>query len=114
MSPSAFIYDALRTPRGRGKSTGSLHTVKPVTLAASLLDALRKRNPTLDEKQISDIVFGVVSPLGEQGQVIPKTAAMLAGYPETTGGIQVNRFCGSGLEAVNIAAQKVVPVGTPW
>jgi acetyl-CoA C-acetyltransferase len=105
--PEAFIYDVLRTPRGRGKASGSLHSVKPIDLVVGLLDELRKRNPTLDEQRVSDVVLGVVSPVGEQGQVIAKTAALVAGFPETTGGIQVNRFCGSGLEAVNIAAQKV-------
>ncbi|WP_370937364.1 acetyl-CoA C-acetyltransferase [Amycolatopsis sp. cg13] len=103
----AFVYDALRTPRGRGKASGSLHEVKPVSLVVGLIDALRKRNPTLDEDRISDLVLGVVSPVGEQGQVIAKTAALAAGLPDTVGGVQVNRFCGSGLEAVAIAAQKV-------
>ncbi|HEV8560243.1 MAG TPA: acetyl-CoA C-acetyltransferase [Actinophytocola sp.] len=108
VSPSeAFIYDAIRTPRGRGKNTGSLHGTKPISLVVGLIDELRKRNPTLDEDRISDILLGVVSPIGDQGMDIAKTAAILAGMPATVGGVQLNRFCASGLEAVNMAAQKV-------
>ncbi|MEO9221400.1 MAG: acetyl-CoA C-acetyltransferase [Mycobacteriaceae bacterium] len=106
MSSDAFIYDAFRTPRGRNKN-GSLHSVKPVTLLVGLIDELRKRNPTLDTNQIDDFVAGVVSPVGDQGSVIPRTAALAAGLPVTVAGLQINRFCGSGLEAVNTAAQKV-------
>jgi acetyl-CoA C-acetyltransferase len=106
-SPEAFIYDAIRTPRGRGKNTGSLHGTKPISLVVGLIDELRKRNPTLDEDRISDILLGVVSPIGDQGMDIAKTAAILAGMPDTVGGVQLNRFCASGLEAVNMAAQKV-------
>ncbi len=107
MATEAFIYDALRTPRGRGKPTGSLHGVKPVSLVVGLIDEARRRMPELDPARIDDIVLGVVSPLGDQGADIAKTAALAAGLPDTVAGVQVNRFCASGLEAVNIAAQKV-------
>jgi acetyl-CoA C-acetyltransferase len=103
----AYIFDALRTPRGRGKKTGSLYEVKPISLVTGLLDAVRKRNPGLDPARVDDVIMGIVSPLGDQGSVLPKIAALAAGWPETVGGIQLNRFCASGLEAVNIAAQKV-------
>ena len=103
----AYIYDAIRTPRGRGKK-GALHTVKPVTLVVGLVDEMRKRNPTLDVDRIDDMVLGVVSPIGDQGGDIARTAAMVAGLPHTVAGVQLNRFCASGLEAVNTAAQKVV------
>jgi acetyl-CoA C-acetyltransferase len=107
VSTEAFIYDAIRTPRGRGKNTGSLHGTKPISLVVGLIDELRKRNPTLDVDRLSDIVLGVVSPIGDQGSDIAKTAAIAAGLPDTVAGIQLNRFCASGLEAVNVAAQKV-------
>jgi acetyl-CoA C-acetyltransferase len=107
VSTEAFIYDAIRTPRGRGKQTGSLHGTKPISLVVGLIDELRKRNPTADLDRLSDIVLGVVSPVGDQGSDIAKTAAIAAGLPDTVAGIQLNRFCASGLEAVNIAAQKV-------
>jgi acetyl-CoA C-acetyltransferase len=103
----AYVYEAIRTPRGRGKATGSLHEVKPVSLVAGLVDELRARLPDLDPDRIDDLLLGVVTPVGEQGADIAKTAALLAGLPETVGGVQLNRFCASGLEAVNIAAQKV-------
>ncbi|GAA5142187.1 acetyl-CoA C-acetyltransferase [Nocardioides marinquilinus] len=103
----AFIYDHLRTPRGRGKATGSLHEVKPVDLVVGLLDEVRKRNPGLDPGRVDDVVLGVVTPVGEQGGDIAKTAALAAGYPETVAGVQLNRFCASGLEAVNQAAGRV-------
>jgi acetyl-CoA C-acetyltransferase len=103
----AFVYDAIRTPRGRGKKTGSLHGTKPISLVVGLLDELRKRNPTLDADRVSDLLLGVVTPIGDQGSDIAKTAAIAAGLPDTVGGVQLNRFCASGLEAVNIAAQKV-------
>ncbi|MCR2783377.1 MULTISPECIES: acetyl-CoA C-acetyltransferase [unclassified Microbacterium] len=102
----AFIYDAVRTPRGKNKG-GSLHGIKPVDLVVTLIDALRERNPELDAADIDDIVLGVVSPVGEQGGDIARTAALVAGLPESVPGVQVNRFCASGLEAVNLAAQKV-------
>ncbi|MGH3715966.1 MAG: acetyl-CoA C-acetyltransferase [Micromonosporaceae bacterium] len=103
----AYIYEAIRTPRGRGKKSGSLHTVKPISLVVGLIDELRRRYPDLDTALIDDIVMGVVSPIGDQGSVIPKVAAIAAGLPDTVGGVQLDRFCASGLEAVNIAAQKV-------
>jgi len=107
MTAEAFIYDAVRTPRGKGKKTGALHSVKPISLTTGLIDEVRRRNPGLDPAQVDDIVLGVVSPVGEQGAVIARTAAIAAGLPETVAGVQVNRFCASGLEAVNLAAQKV-------
>lgn len=103
----AFLYDALRTPRGKGKKTGALHSVKPISLVTGLLEEVRTRNPQLDPSGIDDLVLGVVTPIGEQGMDIAKTAALAAGLPHTVPGLQVNRFCASGLEAVNIAAQKV-------
>jgi acetyl-CoA C-acetyltransferase len=107
MTAEAFIYDAVRTPRGKGKKTGALHSVKPISLTTGLIDEVRRRNPALDPAQVDDIVLGVVSPVGEQGAVIARTAALAAGLPETVAGVQVNRFCASGLEAVNLAAQKI-------
>ncbi|NYE36489.1 acetyl-CoA C-acetyltransferase [Nocardioides cavernae] len=103
----AFVYDHIRTPRGRGKAVGSLHEVKPVDLVVGLLDELKTRNPTLDPGRVDDVVLGVVTPIGDQGGDIAKTAALKAGYPETVAGVQLNRFCASGLEAVNQAAQRV-------
>ncbi|MDQ4116137.1 MAG: acetyl-CoA C-acetyltransferase [Actinomycetota bacterium] len=105
--PEAYIYDAIRTPRGRGKASGSLHEVKPVSLVIGLIHELRRRYPELDPATIDDVVLGVVSPIGDQGGDIAKTAAIAAGLPETVAGVQLNRFCASGLEAVNTAAQKV-------
>jgi acetyl-CoA C-acetyltransferase len=105
--PEAFVYDALRTPRGRGKASGSLHEVKPISLVVGLIDEIRARHPELDTNQIDDVVLGVVSPIGDQGGDIAKTAAIAAGLPDTVAGVQLNRFCASGLEAVNTAAQKV-------
>jgi acetyl-CoA C-acetyltransferase len=103
----AFVYDHLRTPRGKGKAVGGLHEVKPVDLAVGLLKEIQTRNPSLDLDRVDDVVLGVVSPLGEQGGDIAKTAAIAAGYPETVAGVQLNRFCASGLEAVNQAAARV-------
>src|SRR3954466_7602504 len=105
--PQAFVYDALRTPRGRGKKNGSLHEVKPVDLVVGLLDEITVRNPGLDPNRVDDVILGVVSPLGDQGGDLAKTAALAAGYPETVAGVQLNRFCASGLEAVNQAAARV-------
>ncbi|MFG1637311.1 acetyl-CoA C-acetyltransferase [Pseudonocardia alni] len=105
--PEAYIYDAIRTPRGRGKASGSLHEVKPISLVTGLIDAVRERNPQLDTNTIDDLVLGVVSPVGDQGGDIAKTAAIAAGLPDTVAGVQLNRFCASGLEAVNTATQKV-------
>ncbi|MQA06961.1 MAG: acetyl-CoA C-acetyltransferase [Pseudonocardiaceae bacterium] len=107
MSTEAFIYDAIRTPRGRGKKTGSLHTVKPISLVVGLIDELRKRHPDLDTDRLEDVILGVVSPIGDQGSVIARSAAIAAGLPDHVAGVQLNRFCASGLEAVNTAAQKV-------
>jgi acetyl-CoA C-acetyltransferase len=102
-----FIFDAIRTPRGKGKSTGSLHGTKPVDLVVGLIDALLTRVDRLDPERIDDLILGCVSPLGDQGGDIAKVAAIKAGLPETVAGVQLNRFCASGLEAVNTAAQKV-------
>ena len=103
----AMIYDAVRTPRGKGKADGSLHEVKPVSLVTGLIHALLERNPKLDPRVIDDVVLGCVTPVGDQGADIAKTAAIVAGLPDTVAGVQVNRFCASGLEAVNLGAQKV-------
>ena len=103
----AFVYDHIRTPRGKGKAAGSLHEVKPVDLVVGLLDEIKTRNPGLDPARVDDVVLGVVSPLGEQGGDIAKTAALAAGYPDTVAGVQLNRFCASGLEAVNQAAGRI-------
>lgn len=107
MAAHAYIYDAVRTPRGKGKASGALHGTKPVDLVVGLIQALRERNPGLDEGRIADLVLGIVSPVGDQGMVLPRTAALLAGMPDTVPGLQINRFCGSGLSAVNTAAEKV-------
>jgi acetyl-CoA C-acetyltransferase len=104
--PYAMIFDAVRTPRGKGKKDGSLHEVKPVDLLAGLLVKLQRRL-AFDPAQLDDVVMGVVSPVGEQGSVIAKTAALKAGWDFRVAGMQINRFCASGLEAVNLAAQKV-------
>jgi len=101
----AFVYDAVRTPRGKGKK-GALHGVKPVTLTAGLLTALAERND-LDTSRVDDVVLGCVSPVDEQGADIARTAVMVAGWDESVAGVQLNRFCASGLEAVNMAAMKV-------
>ncbi|MEU0882639.1 acetyl-CoA C-acetyltransferase [Lentzea sp. NPDC005914] len=101
----ALIFDAVRTPRGKGKR-GSLHSVKPVALAAGVLRALSERN-SLDTSAVDDVVFGVVSPLGEQGGDIARTAVLAAGWDQRPAGVQLNRFCASGLESVNLAAAKV-------
>jgi len=102
----AFVFDAIRTPRGKGKKDGSLHEVKPINLLAGLLTELQRRND-FDTAQVDDIVMGIVSPVGEQGSVLPKVAALKAGWDFQCAGVQLNRFCASGLEAVNMAAQKV-------
>jgi acetyl-CoA C-acetyltransferase len=107
--PSAepLVFDAIRTPRGKGKVNGSLHTVKPVDLVVGLMHETLVRNDQLDPNRVDDVVLGCVSPVGDQGADIAKTAAIKAGLPHTVAGVQLNRFCASGLEAVNIAAQKV-------
>ena len=104
---SAFLYDHLRTPRGRGKPDGALHGVTPLRLATTVLGALRDRSLP-DTGLVDDMIFGVVMPIGEQGQCLPRIAALAAGYAETVAGVQVNRFCASGLEAVNMGAAKVM------
>ena len=107
MATEALIFDAIRTPRGKGKSNGSLHTTKPVDLVVGLMHETLIRNEKLDPNTIDDVVLGCVTPVGDQGADIAKTAAIKAGLPDTVAGVQLNRFCASGLEAVNIAAQKV-------
>jgi acetyl-CoA C-acetyltransferase len=102
----AFVYDAIRTPRSKGKSDGALHEVKPITLLSGVLKALQARHD-FDTAQVEDVVMGCVSPIGEQGSCIAKTAALAAGWDWQVAGVQLNRFCASGLEAVNLAAQKV-------
>src|SRR5690606_11417121 len=103
----AVIYDHVRTPRGRGKNTGRLHEIAPITLATQVLEAIRDRNE-LNTDLVDDVVMGVVSPVGEQGAVIARTAALMADYPQHVPGVQVDRFCASGLVAVNLAAAKVM------
>ncbi|MFT4769462.1 MAG: acetyl-CoA C-acetyltransferase [Glaciecola sp.] len=106
MPHSAFIYDALRTPRSKGKPGGSLHEVKPLDLGAGLLRALQERHD-LDTSYVDDVVMGCVTPIGEQGSDIAKMLVQNADWDESVAGVQLDRFCASGLEAVNIAAQKV-------
>ncbi|MGJ4050256.1 acetyl-CoA C-acetyltransferase [Corynebacterium macclintockiae] len=106
-APEAFIYDAVRTPRGKGKPGGSLHTVKPVDLLSGLIEAIIERNPGIDPNRISDVIAGCVTPVGDQGMDIARTAALNAGLPYTATGFQVNRYCASGLTAVNLGAQKI-------
>ena len=103
---NAFVFDAIRTPRGKGKSDGSLHEVKPITLLSGVLKELQARHD-FDTAEVEDVVMGCVSPVGEQGSCIAKTAALAAGWDWKVAGMQLNRFCASGLEAVNLAAQKV-------
>ncbi|MEU9618729.1 MULTISPECIES: acetyl-CoA C-acetyltransferase [unclassified Streptomyces] len=107
MSTEAFVYDAIRTPRGRGKANGALHGTKPIDLVVGLIHEIRRRFPGLDPAAVDDIVLGVVSPLGDQGSDIARIAAIAAGLPDSVAGVQENRFCASGLEAVNLAAAKV-------
>ena len=103
----ALVFDAIRTPRGKGKFNGSLHGTKPVDLVVGLMHETLVRNPKLDPSLVDDVVLGCVTPVGDQGADIAKTAAIKAGLPDTVAGVQINRFCASGLEAVNMAAQKV-------
>ena len=102
----AYIIDAIRTPRGKGKKDGSLYEVKPISLLTTLLNELALRHH-LDTSKVDDIVLGCVTPIGDQGSDIAKTAAIAAGWNDDVAGVQINRFCASGLEAVNLAAQKV-------
>lgn len=103
----AYVYDHVRSPRGRGRPNGSLHEVTPVELATQVLEALRDRNE-LDTRRVDDVIFGCVSPVGEQGSVIPRLAVLNADYDDCVPGKQLNRFCASGLEAVNTAAAQVM------
>jgi acetyl-CoA C-acetyltransferase len=103
----AYIYDAVRTPRGKGKKDGSLHEITGLSLATQQLQALRDRNG-LDTRHVDDVILGCVTPIGELGADIARTAVLNADYAQTTAGVQVNRFCASGLEAVNMAAAKVM------
>ncbi len=105
--PEAYIYDAVRTPRGKGKSSGALHEITALSLGTQVLQAIRDRN-NLDTSRVDDVVFGCVSPVGEQGGDIARIAVLNADYAETTAGVQVDRFCASGLEACNMAASKVM------
>ncbi|CAL9584491.1 acetyl-CoA C-acetyltransferase [Streptomyces sp. enrichment culture] len=107
MTTEAYVYEAIRTPRGRGKANGSLHGTKPIDLVVGLMREMRSRLPGLDPAAVDDVVLGVVSPLGDQGSDIAKIAAIAAGLPDTVAGVQQNRYCASGLEAVNTAAMKV-------
>jgi acetyl-CoA C-acetyltransferase len=106
MANEAYIYDAIRTPRGRGKENGALHKVKPVDLLATLFTRLQQRHD-LDTSQVDDVILGCVTPIDEQGADIARTAALYAGWDLDTPGMQINRFCASGLETVNMAAMKV-------
>ncbi len=106
MTTEAYIFDAIRTPRGRGKASGALHEVKPITLLSDLLVTLQERNQ-FDTAAVDDIVMGCVTAVGDQGAVIAKTAALTAGWDNDVAGVVLNRFCASGLEAVNTAAMKV-------
>jgi acetyl-CoA C-acetyltransferase len=107
VSSEAYLYEAVRTPRGKGKAGGALHGTKPIDLVVGLIHEVRRRFPDLDPAAIDDIVLGVVGPVGDQGSDIARIAAIAAGLPDTVAGVQENRFCASGLEAVNLAAAKV-------
>lgn len=104
----AYIYDAVRTPRGKGKSNGSLHEITSLQLATQTLKAIKERNGLKDTSKIDDVILGCVTPIGEQGSDIARIAVLNADYSESTAGVQVDRFCASGLEACNIAAAKVM------
>lgn len=106
MTIDAYVYDAIRTPRGRGKANGALHEVTPIRLLTGLFQTLQARHD-LDTSQVDDVVLGCVTPIGEQGGDIARTAPLYAGWNLDTPGMQLNRFCASGLEAVNLAAMKV-------
>ena len=103
----AYIYDAVRTPRGKGKASGALHEITALSLATQVLENLRDRTE-IDTADVDDVVLGCVSPIGEQGGDIARIAAMNADYSQETAGVQINRFCASGLEASNMAAAKVI------
>jgi acetyl-CoA C-acetyltransferase len=106
MIPEAYIYDAIRTPRGLGKTSGALYEVKPITLVSNLLSELEHRNQ-IPTSHVDDIILGCVTPIGEQGANIAKTASITAGWDNNVAGVSLNRFCASGLEAVNLAAMKI-------
>jgi acetyl-CoA C-acetyltransferase len=103
----AYIYDAVRTPRGKGKKDGSLHEITALSLSVQVLNALKERND-LDTSKVDDVILGCVAPIGEQGADIARTAVLNADYSQSTAGVQINRFCASGLEACNMAAAKVM------
>ena len=103
----AYVFDAVRTPRGRGRASGSLHEVSPLRLAAGVLKNIRDRND-LDTSEVDDVILGVADPVNEQGADIARTAVLVAGYDQGTPGVQINRFCASGLEACNMAAAQVM------
>src|SRR5579862_6606690 len=105
--PDAFIYDHVRTPRGRGKTDGALHEVTALNLASQALGAIKDRND-LDTSDVDDVVLGVVDPVGEAAADIARTAALVAGYGDGVPGVQINRFCASGLDAVNFAAAEIM------
>ncbi|KVZ18435.1 acetyl-CoA acetyltransferase [Burkholderia cepacia] len=108
----AFIYDHVRTPRGKGRAEGALHEITPLQLGTQVLQALRERS-ALDTRWVDDVIMGLVSPIGEQGAVLPRSAALNAGFGEGVPGVQVNRFCASGLEAFNMATAKVMSGQSP-
>jgi acetyl-CoA C-acetyltransferase len=108
MNSEAYIYDAVRTPRGKGKKDGALHTLSPIDLGSGLLKALRTRNPGLDAAQIEDVVFGCAEAVHDQGANIARSSVLYAGYPDSVPGSTTARFCGSGLEAINITSAKVM------
>jgi acetyl-CoA C-acetyltransferase len=107
VTTEAFVYEAIRTPRGRGKPTGALHEITPVDLVVGLMQEVERRHPDLDPAGVDDVVLGIVTPIREQGSDLARTAVLIAGWPDTVGGVQLNRFCSSGLEAVNQAAARV-------
>ena len=107
MMNEAYLYDALRTPRGKGKRDGSLNEVAPIKLASQTLKALEKRN-NINTEDVDDVVLGCVHPVGEQGADIARTAVLEANWHQSVGGVQVDRFCASGLEAINIAAGQIM------
>src|SRR5215217_3515480 len=105
--PDCFIYDHVRTPRGRGRPDGALHGVTPVELASQALQAIRNRND-LDTRMVDDVALGCVDPIGEAGGDIARAAVLKAGFGKEVPGVQINRFCASGLDAVNLAAAQVM------
>jgi len=111
--PDAYIFDHVRTPRGKGRKDGSLHEATPIRLATQMLEAIRDRNGGLDTREVEDVILGCVTPVGEQGTNIARAAVLTAGYDESVPGVQINRFCASGLEAVNMAAAKVMSGQSP-